>query len=611
MKRRILVLLGASIGLAACKPATQRADTTAGANEGAPIVADARIGTPNPPGTEGEWHMPARDYASSRYSVLRQITAGNAKGLKVAWTFSTGVLRGHEGQPLVVNNTMYLVTPYPNVAYAIDLTKPGFPLKWKFRPDNAQAAVGVACCDVVNRGAAYAEGRIVYNLLDGHTIAVDAESGRQLWRTQMADVNRGETITMAPIVVKNRVLVGSSGGEMGVRGWIAALDLATGRELWRAFSTGSDADVKIGPRFKPFYSHDRGKDLGMTTWPGETWKTGGGAVWGWLSYDPALNLVYYGTSNPGPWNQDQRPGDNKWTCAILARDADTGELVWAFQVTPHDLWDYDAVNENILVDMPVKGRARKALVHFDRNGFAYTLDRATGEMLVAQPYVPMNWAKYINVQTGRPEMDSSKATKQGKLVKDICPSLEGGKNQQPAAFSPQTGLFYVPTNNLCMDFEGRPVTYIPGTPYIGASAPEKGGPGDHKGEFMAWDAANGRKVWGIKEPFPVWGGALVTAGNIVFYGTLDGWFKAANARTGELLYQFKVGSGVVGNPITYTGPDGKQYVAVYSGIGGDMGLLIAGDVASNLPFDVRERGTTLPDLARYTSWGGMLFVFSL
>lgn len=594
---------------AACKRVGSSADTTAAAGSTA-IVANARIGTPMPPG-DGDWTMPAHDYASSRYSALAQITSANVGNLKAAWTFSTGVLRGHEGQPLVVNKTMYVVTPYPNVAYAIDLTEPGYPLKWKFRPENAQAAAGVACCDVVNRGAAYADGRLVYNLLDGHTVAVDAESGKQLWRVQMADLNRGETMTMAPIIVKNRVIVGSSGGEMGVRGWIAALDVATGKELWRAYNTGSDSDVKIGPRFKPFYPTERGKDLGLTSWPRDAWKIGGGAVWGWLSYDPALNLVYYGTSNPGPWNQDVRPGDNKWTCAILARDADTGELVWAFQVTPHDVWDYDAVNENILVDMPVKGQVRKALVHFDRNGFAYTLDRATGEVLVAQPYVPMNWAKYINLQTGRPEVDTAKLTRQGKLVKDICPSLEGGKNQQPAAFSPRTGLFYVPTNNLCMDFKSRPVSYIAGTPYIGADAPEKGGPGDYKGAFIAWDAANGRKVWGINEPFPVWGGALVTAGDVVFYGTLDGWFKAANARTGALLWKFKVGSGIVGNPITYTGPDGKQYVAVYSGIGGDMGLLIAGDVAANLPYDVRERGTTLPDLARYTSWGGTLYVFGL
>ena len=267
----------------------------------------------------------------------------------------------------------------------------------------------------------------------------------------------------------------------------------TGKEVWRAYNIGPDKDVKVGPRFKPFYAHDSGSNLGVSTWPGDTWKTGGGAVWGWISYDPALNLIYHGTSNPGPWNENQRTGDNKWTAAILARDADTGELVWAFQVTPHDMWDYDAVNENILVDLPIKGATRKALVHFDRNGFAYTIDRATGEVILAEPFVPMNWSTGIDMTTGRPKVVETKKTAQDKNVQDICPSLEGGKNQQPAAFSPQTGLFYVPTNNLCMDFQARAVTYIAGTPFIGGNAPEKGGPGGYRGEFIAWDATTGKK----------------------------------------------------------------------------------------------------------------------
>ena len=601
--------------LAACTGSTQSATHsdsagTAKATGAATSVAGTRIAAPRTT-PAGEWQMPAGDYANSRFSDLSQITPANAANLRASWTFSTGVLRGHEGQPLVVNNTIYVVAPYPNVSYAIDLTQAGQPLKWKLRPENAQAAAGQACCDVVNRGAAYADGKIFYNLLDGHTVAVDATTGKQLWRTKMADLVRGETMTMAPIVVKGKVLVGSSGGEMGVRGWIAAIDANTGKEVWRGYNTGSDRDVKVGPRFKAFYAQDNGKDIGLTSWPGDTWKQGGGAVWGWLSYDPELNLVYYGTSNPGPWNEGVRKGDNKWSCAIMARDADTGELRWAFQVTPHDMWDYDTVNENILVDLPLGGTTRKALVHFDRNGFGYTIDRVTGEVLVAQPFVQMNWSTGVDLKTGRPNVVPEKMTAEGKNVKDICPSLEGGKNQQPAAFSPRTGLFYVPTNNLCMDFEVRPVSYIPGTPYIGANAPEKKGPGGHGGEFIAWDATTGKKVWGIEEPFPVWGGALATAGGVVFYGTLDGWFKAVDASSGKELWKFKVGSGVVGNPISYVGPDGKQYVAVYSGIGGDMGLLIAGDVAANLPYDVRERGSTLPDLGRWTSWGGMLFVFSL
>ncbi|MDB4913060.1 MAG: PQQ-dependent dehydrogenase, methanol/ethanol family [Gemmatimonadetes bacterium] len=573
-------------------------------------VTGTRIAAPRS-GPPGEWPMPAGDYSASRYSELGEITTANVKNLHAAWTFSTGVLRGHEGQPLVVGNTMYLVTPYPNVSYALDLATEGQPLKWKVRPENAQTAVGLACCDVVNRGAAYADGKIFYNLLDGHTVAVDVASGKLLWRTQMGNLAKGETMTMAPLVVKGKVIVGSSGGEMGVRGWIAALDAMSGKEIWRAYNIGPDADIKVGKRFKPFYHSDTTANQGAKSWPAGTWQQGGATVWGWLSYDPELNLVYHGTSNPGPWNGAQRPGDNKWSAAIIARDADTGEMVWAFQPTPHDVWDYDAVNENILVDLPIGGKQRKALVHFDRNGFAYTMDRATGEVILAKPFVPMNWSTGVDLATGRPAINPDKAPYQGKKVSNICPSLEGGKNQQPAAFSPATGLFYVPTNNLCMDFEAREVAYLPGTPYIGGNAPEVPGPGGYKGEFIAWDATTGKKIWGIKEPYPVWGGGLATKGDVVFYGTLDGWFKAANARTGEVLWKFKVGSGVVGNPVTYTGPDGKQYVAIYAGIGGDMGLLIAGDVAANLPYDVRERGSTLPDLARWTSWGGMLFVFSL
>jgi len=602
-----------ALGVVACTggdAATARETSPGPATSTAPAVAGTALASPHI-GPAGEWQTPAGDYSGSRYSELAQITPANAKNLHAAWTFSTGVLRGHEGQPLVVGNTMYVVTPYPNVGYALDLATEGQPLKWKVRPENAQAAVGLACCDVVNRGAAYADGKIFYNLLDGHTVAVDVATGKLLWRTQMGQLGKGETMTMAPIVVKGKVIVGSSGGEMGVRGWIAAIDAATGKEAWRAYNIGPDKDIKVGARFRNFYSTDKSPNQGATSWPSTTWQQGGATVWGWISYDPQLDLIYHGTSNPGPWNGAQRPGDNKWSASIIARDANTGEMVWAFQPTPHDVWDYDAVNENILVDLPIGGKTRKTLVHFDRNGFAYTMDRGTGEVLLAKAYVPMNWSTGVDLKTGRPVLDTSKVPFRGKKVTNICPSLEGGKNQQPASFSPATGLFYVPTNNLCMDFEARDVAYIPGTPYIGGNAPETGGPGGYRGEFMAWDATTGRKVWGIKEPYPVWGGALATKGGVVFYGTLDGWFKAVDAHTGAVLWKFKVGSGVVGNPIAYTGPDGKEYIAVYSGIGGDMGLLIAGDVASNLPYDVRERGSTLPDISRWTSWGGMLFVFSL
>jgi lanthanide-dependent methanol dehydrogenase len=559
---------------------------------------------------DGQWTMPAKDFASTRYSGLAQVTAANAKGLRPVWSFSTGVLGGHEGQPLVVGNTMYVVTPYPNVVYAFDLTQDGYPLRWKYRPYVNPAAIGIACCDVVNRGAFYADGTIFYNLLDGHTVALDAATGKEIWKTKVADLNIGETTPMAPLVVKGRVIVGNSGGEFGVRGWVKALDAKTGKVIWTGYSVGPDADLLVKPgTFRSF--HQRGNQLSLNSWPKETWKLGGAPVWGWLSYDPELDLVYYGTGNPAPYNAEQRPGDNRWATSVLARDPDDGSLRWAYQFTPADNWDFDSTQEMILTDLPVKGRMRKALVHFDKNGFVYTLDRATGELLAADPYVPVNWARRVDLRTGRPEVDSTKLTGVSRgTVKDICPTLEGGKNQQPAAFSPLTRLFYVPTNNMCMDYTTANVSYIAGTPYIGAAIPYKAGTGGHLGAFIAFDATTGKKIWEIKEPYPVWSGALATAGGVAFYGTLDGWFKAVDARKGELLYKFKVGSGVVGNPISFRGPDGRQYVAVYAGIGGDW-LLLSGDVRSDDPTDVRPPASFMPDIARHTSQGGIVWIFGL
>jgi PQQ-dependent dehydrogenase (methanol/ethanol family) len=559
---------------------------------------------------DGQWTMPAKDFASTRYSGLAQVTAANAKGLRPVWSFSTGVLGGHEGQPLVVGNTMYVVTPYPNVVYAFDLTKDGYPLRWKYRPYVNPAAIGIACCDVVNRGAFYDDGTIFYNLLDGHTVALDAATGKEIWKTKVADLNIGETTPMAPLVVKGRVIVGNSGGEFGVRGWVKALDAKTGKVIWTGYSVGPDADLLVKPgTFRSF--QQRGNQLSLNSWPKETWKLGGAPVWGWLSYDPELDLVYYGTGNPAPYNAEQRPGDNRWATSVLARDPDDGSLRWAYQFTPADNWDFDSTQEMILTDLPVKGRMRKALVHFDKNGFVYTLDRATGELLAADPYVPVNWARRVDLRTGRPEVDSTKLTGVSRgTVKDICPTLEGGKNQQPAAFSPLTRLFYVPTNNMCMDYTTANVSYIAGTPYIGAAIPYKAGTGGHLGAFIAFDATTGKKIWEIKEPYPVWSGALATAGGVAFYGTLDGWFKAVDARKGELLYKFKIGSGVVGNPISFRGPDGRQYVAVYAGIGGDW-LLLSGDVRSDDPTDVRPPASFMPDIARHTSQGGIVWIFGL
>ncbi|MGI9075321.1 MAG: PQQ-dependent dehydrogenase, methanol/ethanol family [Bryobacteraceae bacterium] len=560
---------------------------------------------------DDEWTMPGKDYAGTRYSGLAQITPANVRQLKPVWSFSTGVLGGHEGQPLVVNRTMYVVTPYPNVLYAFDLTREGYPLKWKYRPDPNPSSIGIACCDVINRGPSYADGKIVYNLLDGHTVAVDAEMGRELWKTKVADLGEGETTPMAPLVAKGKVFVGPSGGEFGIHGWVKALDLASGKVLWTAYNAGPDHMALAKPGvFKPHY--DKGTDLALTTWAHDSWKHGGVPVWGWLSYDAALDLIYFGTGNPSPYNTEQRPGDNKWSTSVLARRPDDGSLVWAYQFTPHDNWDYDANAEMILVNLSMQGRKRQTLVHFDKNGFGYTIDRTTGEVLVAQPFVNVTWAKRIDLVSGRPVLESTQQTGASKgKTQDICPSLEGGKSPaSPASYSRRTGLFYVSTNNMCMDFSATPAAHIAGTPFVGATTPYKPGPGGYLGAFIAWDATIGKKIWEIRERFPVWSGSLATAGDVVFYGTLDGWFKAADARTGKSLWKFKVGSGVVGCPITYTGPDGRQYVAIYAGIGGDW-FLLSGDVRSDDPADVRPPADFAPELARHTSQGGMVWIFGL
>jgi PQQ-dependent dehydrogenase (methanol/ethanol family) len=568
-----------------------------------------------------QWALPGKNFAGTRYSSLDQISTDNVTNLRVAWTFSTGVLRGHQGQPLVIGDTMYLVTPYPNIVYAIDLNNPN-EIKWKFEPQNDARALGSACCDVINRGVFYAEDKIFFNTLDGHTHALDAETGELVWRVQNADPHKGETITNHPLVANDKVIVGVAGGEYGVRGFITAYDINTGERVWRWYNTGPDEEVGITARFQPFYENHKGEDLGVTTWPGDQWKLGGSTNWAWFTYDSELNLVYYGTGNPGTWNPslrrvppeeltDQVRWANKWSLSIMARDLDTGELAWAYQMTPHSEHDLDGTNEMILVDLEINGEMRKVLVHFDKNGFAYTVDRVTGEVLVAETFGHINWAESVDLETGLPVRNPEKSTSRGVNVENICPASMGVKDQQPAAYSPDTGLFYVPTNNLCMDYEGVGLAYTAGVPYVGAIVKMYAGPGGHRGAFIAWDAVSGQKVWEIEENFAVWGGALATGGNVVFYGTLDGWFKAVHAETGEVLWQFQTSSGIVGAPITYIGPDGKQYIAILSGVGGWPGVVVAGDISVDDPNAALGAVNAFSDLGRYTNKGGTLYVFSL
>lgn len=563
------------------------------------------------PPEDGQWVMPAKNYASTRFSGLDEINTGNVAQLRVAFTFSTGVNRGQEGAPIVVGDTMYVVTPFPDLLYALDLTRPGAPMKWRYDPAPDPASQGVACCDTVNRGPTWADGRIHFVTLDSQAVAVDAATGKELWKVKLGDINKGETMTMAPLVVGGKVIVGNSGGELGVRGWIQALDAATGKVLWKAYNTGPDAEVLIGPRFKPFYDSDKGKDLGVSTWPPDAWQQGGGTVWGWLAYDPELNLLYHGTANPGPWNHDQRPGDNKWTAGIFARDADTGEAVWFYQYSPHDLFDWDGINESILLDMDWQGTPRKVLVHPERNGLVYVIDRQTGEVLSAEPFHALTGHHGVDLATGRLKYAPDKHPTPGRVVRDVCPMAPGAKDWNPSAFSPQTGLLYLPHNNLCMDWGIMQVGYIAGTPYVGAEVRMKPGPGGHMGEFSAWDIGAGRERWTIKERFPVWSGAMATAGGLVFYGNMEGWFKAVDAETGAVLWQFQTGSGIIGQPTTYRGPDGRQYVAILSGVGGWAGAIVSGDLDPADRTAAKGFVNAVSELPDVTTKGGMLFVFAL
>ena len=546
---------------------------------------------PAPNDPPGEWRSQARDYANTRYSTLDQINTSNVSRLRVAWTFSDGTLNGHEAAPLVVDNTMYVVTPFPDILYALDLTRAGEPIKWTFKPNPAPMAKGKACCDTVTRGVAYANGKLIYNLLDDHTVAVDAKTGKEVWRTKMGNVETGETMTMAPFVVGNKVLVGDSGGEMGVWGWIAALDVDSGKELWRAYSTGSDQQVRIGDDFKPFYERMKGKDLGTSTWPADMWKHGAGSVWGWISYDPELKLIYYGTSNPSPRVPDQRPGDNLWTSTIFARDVDTGMARWAYQTTPHDRWDYDAVNEDILMDLPINGQVRKVLVHLDRNAYGYTIDRVTGEVLQAAPFAYQNWSTGFDMKTGMPIVDPDKEPHPNVKLVNVCPPDIGGKDWQPSAASPRTGLVYADIFNICMDVTDNEASYIPSSPFDGMDMNRYPAPGGNLGEFIAWNPVTGKKVWGIKEIYMTMSGVLATAGDVVFYGTTDGWFRAVDARSGKVLWSQKLGSGIIGQPITYLGLDHRQYIAISAGVGG--AATVRADVIALRPYDFPAGGNTL------------------
>ncbi|WP_424360295.1 methanol/ethanol family PQQ-dependent dehydrogenase [Methylocystis parvus] len=584
-----------------------------------------------------QWVSPTGDYANLRHSGLKQINAENVATLQPAWQFSTGVLRGHEGAPLVLNNVqvvdtsgktlttdvMYLHTPFPNIVYALDAKDPAHQILWKYEPKQDPSVVPVMCCDTVNRGLAYGDGKIFLAQADTTLIALDAKTGKLVWSVKNGDPSKGQTSTAAPHVFKDKVLVGIAGGEFGVRGHITAYNVKDGKLAWRGYSMGPDADTLIDPDKTTHLGKPVGKDSGINTWEGNQWETGGGTTWGWYSYDPELNQIFYGSGNPSTWNPAQRPGDNRWSMTLWSRDLDTGKVKWVYQMTPHDEWDYDGINEVILADQNIGGKTVKTAVHFDRNGFAYTLDRTNGELLVAEKYDPAtNWATKVDMDKssktyGRPLVVDKYSTQhngEDTNTQNVCPAALGSKDEQPASYDPATGLFMVPTNHVCMDYEPFRVSYTAGQPYVGATlemfpAGKVLGDGtNHTGNFIAWDAKTGKIVWSNKEQFSAWSGAVSTDGGVTFYGTLEGYLKAVDTKTGKELYRYKTPSGIIGNVMTYESA-GKQYVAVLSGVGGWAGIgLAAGLSKSNEGLGAVGNYASL---ANYTALGGVLTVFAL
>ncbi|MDQ0504084.1 methanol/ethanol family PQQ-dependent dehydrogenase [Xanthobacter agilis] len=571
--------------------------------------------------SDENWPMTGKNYDANNYSPQKQINKDNVTKLRPAWSFSTGVLSGHEGTPLVVDGVMYVHSPFPNTTFALGLDDPGHIL-WQHKPKQNPTARAVACCDVVNRGLAYWPGDgktgplIIKTQLDGNVVALKADTGEEYWKLENSDIKVGSTLTIAPYVVKDTVLVGSSGAELGVRGYVTAYDVKTGAQKWRAYATGPDADVRLADDFNKANPQYGQKGLGTQTWESDAWKIGGGTNWGWYAFDPGTNMIYYGSGNPAPWNETMRPGDNKWTMTIWGRDIDTGEAKFGYQKTPHDEWDYAGVNVMMLSEQKDQtGKMRKLLTHPDRNGIVYTLDRTDGTLISADKIDDtVNWVKKVDMKTGLPERDPEYGTRMDHVARDVCPSAMGYHNQGHDSYDPDRKSFFMGINHICMDWEPFMLPYRAGQFFVGATLNMYPGPkGDRQnalglGQVKAYDAINHKYKWEVMERFAAWGGTLATAGGVMFYGTLDGFIKARDSDTGKLLWKFKLPSGVIGHPMTYT-HNGVQYVAIYYGVGGWPGVGLVFDL--NDPTAGLGSVGAFKQLQHYTQMGGGVMVFSL
>ncbi len=552
------------------------------------------------------WAHPRGQYSNQGYSALSQINQSNVKNLKLAWTFSTGVNRGHEGAPLVIDGVMYVHTAFPNNIYALDLNNDQ-KILWSYFPKQDPSTQAVMCCDNVNRGLGFGDGKIFLQQNNGQLVALNAKTGELVWQVQVNDPKTGATNTNAPQIIKDKVLTGCAGGEFGVRCFMAAYYLKDGALAWKAYSTGSDAEVLIGSSFNkanPQYSalsvyedvnggnkqggsfkplpNDKLKineaELGVRTWlkpqqEKDGWQNGGGAVTGYFAFDAKTNLVYYGTGNPGVWNPDVRPGDNKWASSVFARNVDTGLAKWAMQITPHDEWDYDATNEVILFENKDKnGKNKTYATQINKNGFIYTWQADNGTLIAAEKVHPfVNWATSVDLKTGVPAKDAKYSTHQDYNMKAGCPSSNGAKGMNPAAYSPKTKLLYAPLYHLCMTYEPVESRYSKGQPWRGATLSRFPGPDGVYGGLAAFNPFTHKLNWYNKEKYLTTSGVLATAGNLVFYSAGERWFKAINANNGKELWEFQTGNPIIGNPISYN-KKGMQYIAIMTGIGGRAGM---------------------------------------
>jgi PQQ-dependent dehydrogenase (methanol/ethanol family) len=504
------------------------------------------------------------------------------------WVLQLGSNRSQESTPILIGDTLYVTSSFgPKNVFAVN-AKTG-EVRWRYSPDVPKGIDQFACCDVNNRGVAYNDGKIFVGRLDAHVAALDAKTGKELWVSKIVDYTAGSVITSPPTVVKNTIITGYGGGEYGVRGALVALDQNTGKEIWRT-STVPQPGEKHGD-----------------TWKGDSGKLGGAVAWFIGSYDPKLNLVYYGTSNPSPWTAAVRGNDssdigkfsNLYSASVIALNPDTGNIQWHYQFTPHDAWDYDGVNELVFADLPFDGKKVPVIMQANRNGFFYVIDRANGKLLSAKPYVDgVNWASGIDLKTGMPIEAPGNSKRPGlkRMAKDVCPNLLGGKNWMPMSYDPNNNLVYIPTMNLCMDMEGVQEEYKRGQFYLGVNFDlGKRGPGNHLGGIKAWDPVKGKEVWFNKDELPYSGGVTSTSTGVVFHGDVKGWFKALDAKSGKTLWKFNTGSGISAAPMTYI-LDGKQYVAVVSGR------------TLSIPAFLGALGEKVVDASPE---GGALFVFSL